>query len=126
MRVAILAALPVLALAGCAGTPARSHGPAAGAVRSSAVAPAIASSAAEPQTVQQRAAAEAAIRAGYHVKLRQGQRLYCREETPIGTRFSEEHCFTIEQLTAAQRNEDRLHDMLAKPRTCGGSTCVAQ
>ncbi|MDE1924345.1 MAG: hypothetical protein KGL34_01460 [Gammaproteobacteria bacterium] len=84
------------------------------------------SSAPASATVRQKAAIQAAIRAGYELKQRDGQPLYCREETPIGTRFSQLHCYTVDQLVAAQRDRDQLHDMLARPQTCGGSLCVAQ
>lgn len=109
-----IACLVLCGLAGCASGPRKPPTESANGV--SAV----------PDTVQQRAAVDAAIRAGYHPTSIHGQTLYCREETPIGTRFSERHCYTIAQLTASQRDRDALHDMLAKPRTCGGSICVAQ
>lgn len=120
MRIAghTIACLVLCGLAGCASSPPAPPATAAAGNAGAATAAA--------ETVQQHAAIEAAIRAGYHPRVRDGQQLYCREETPIGTRFSELHCYTIEQLTAAQRASDRLHDLLAKPITCGGSTCVAQ
>ena len=77
--------------------------------------------------IQQRAAIDAALRTGYRERIRDKQPVYCREETPIGTRFSELHCYSVQQLTDMARNKDEMHDALARPLVCtGGAQCVAQ
>lgn len=83
-------------------------------------------SAVSSESIQQRAAINAALKAGYSLRLRQGEQVYCREETPIGTRFRNLHCYTVAELADALRDQDTLHDLLARPLVCsGGSICVA-
>ena len=44
---------------------------------------------------------------GYRLQVKHGQRLYCRTETPLGTRFGKRVCQSPENIAAAtERSQD--------------------
>jgi hypothetical protein len=66
---------------------------------------------------------------GFRVKRRKGRELYCREESTVGTRFTEQMCYTREQLDAIAEQNDRSmgelergRSVCSNPSFCGGPT----
>ena len=116
-----LAVMGGLLLAGCA-----AHPPAATQDGSAGV-PHLASAAASPPNsvqVQQDAAVRQAVKTGYRTKSADGGKLYCREQTHIGSHFSDTACFTPEQLVRMMAVQSELQDMLNVPERCtGGFSC---
>jgi hypothetical protein len=57
----------------------------------------------------------------YKRVVRSGQTLYCKKETPTGTRFVEETCLTQAQMDAREKNAqnftDDVHGMAVLPPT---------
>jgi hypothetical protein len=65
-----------------------------------------------------------ALKNGYHGKTDGGERVYCRVESRVGTHFTNEYCYTPEQLAKAFSLQDETQDMLRQPMTCnGGMLC---
>jgi len=103
----------------------------AGDTRSSVNAEARAPSIAEEASAQI-AAQEAAEKtefktpAGYKKKKKKsGEIFYCRSETPIGSRFPQEYCFTQAQLQRMEKSKRGMQDDVAmRQRMCTtGSAC---
>ena len=129
-----------LAAAGCASQPAsRSAGdaspaPAAAATAATAPATAVEPAAASPATgggaAQAKAAtgtaaasAEPRVPPGYKLVERDGQILYCRSVTPLGTRFPSKVCMTeAEYRDFESRNESMRQDM-SRRQICVGAHC---
>jgi len=55
-----------------------------------------------------------ALKAGYRQQLVGGKVVYCREETPLGTRFPETACLNATQLSARFSNADQTRDDLRR------------
>ena len=70
-------------------------------------------------------AVDYAIRTGYRETANnKGVKTYCRQQTVIGTHFSNQVCYTPDQLSLMFANEDSLRDKLVQPYTCTNSlTC---
>jgi hypothetical protein len=64
-----------------------------------------------------------AIGIGYRPRIRDGQRIYCRTYTPLGTRFPEEKCLSADAILDEIRRSDEAKDTMAKYGTCVGSSC---
>ena len=77
--------------------------------------------------VEQHAAEEAEFRtpAGYKKKKKGDQTMYCRSQTPIGTRFPTEYCYTQAQLERVLKSTQGMQDDVAmRQRMCTtGSAC---
>jgi hypothetical protein len=62
--------------------------------------------------------------AGYKVKSKGGGTVYCKSETPVGTRFATEYCFTEAQLERIEKNKRSIQeDHAQRTRTCAGASC---
>jgi hypothetical protein len=74
--------------------------------------------------VQEDQAIHAAIRNGFHTRVRDGQKVYCREESMVGTHFTNDVCLTPAQLAKRIQTQNTLQDLLRQPLTCaGGFSC---
>lgn len=49
---------------------------------------------------------------GYKVKFLDGETVYCRKSTPLGTRFPTEVCLTVAQYEESVRQQDGLRQEL--------------
>ena len=79
--------------------------------------------------VEQDAAQEAKFRTppGYKKKKRGDKIMYCRSETPIGTRFAQEYCFTQNQLERIEKSKQGMQDDLAmRQRMCTTQTACGE
>ena len=108
------AAAPAAAEAEPVAAPA-SPAPAASAVAAPAAAAPVAAPAAE----------EFKPPSGYKKKTRDGQQVYCRNETPIGTRFPTEYCFTQADLERIDKNKRSIQmDHATRTKMCStGAAC---
>lgn len=64
--------------------------------------------------------------AGYQKRTRDGKTVYCKGETPVGTRFSRQYCFTadeLERIEANRRNVQREVDRARRNCVAAGSYC---
>jgi hypothetical protein len=108
------AAVPAAPVAEPAATP-QAPAPAASAV----AAPAAAASLAAP------VAEEFRPPSGYKKKTRDGRQVYCRSETPVGTRFPTEYCFTQTDLERIEKNKRSIQmDHSTRTKMCSsGAGC---
>ena len=62
---------------------------------------------------------------GYKKKTRDGRQVYCRNETPVGTRFPTEYCFTQEDLERIEKNKRSIQmDHSTRTKMCStGAGC---
>jgi invasion protein IalB len=92
-----------------------SPAPAANAVAAPAAAAPVAASAAE----------EFRPPSGYKKKTRDGRQVYCRNETPVGTRFPTEYCFTQVDLERMEKNKRSIQmDHSTRTKMCStGAGC---
>ena len=111
------------ALAGCASGPAGqvSDSPksaAASAVVAPAAQPAAKSSPEGP------ASKEFQPPAGYQRKTKGGSTVYCRSDTPVGTRFATEYCYTQSDLERMEASRGNIRQEVDRARrTCSGAGC---
>jgi invasion protein IalB len=77
--------------------------------------------------VEEHAAEQAEFRtpAGYKKKKKGDQTMYCKSQTPIGTRFPTEYCYTQNQLERIEKSKQGMQDDVAmRQRACTtGSAC---
>jgi hypothetical protein len=116
------------ALAGCASEPARQapeslKAPAAAAP----VSPAAKTTAAQP-VAKSDAAAPASKEfqppAGYQKKTKGTTTVYCRSDTPVGTRFPTEYCYTQSDLERMEASRSNIRQEVDRARrTCTGGGC---
>ena len=59
--------------------------------------------------------------AGYQKRSHEGKTVYCKSETPVGTRFSRRYCFTQDQLERIEANRRNVQREVDRARR----TCVA-
>ena len=116
------------ALAGCASEPTKQ-------VSASPQAPAAAapvSSAAKTTSAQPVANADSAAPAGeefqppagYRKKTRGTTTVYCRSDTPVGTRFPTEYCYTQSDLERMEASRGSIRQEVDRARrTCTGAGC---
>jgi hypothetical protein len=65
--------------------------------------------------------------AGYTKKTAGDRTVYCRKETPVGTRFATEYCFTEEQLQRIEKSGQGMRDDVARrQKTCSGAACMGE
>jgi hypothetical protein len=62
---------------------------------------------------------------GYKEKTRGGTTVYCRSQTPIGTRFATEYCYTQADLQRMEKSKQGMQDDVSRAtRVCGsGQSC---
>jgi hypothetical protein len=97
---AVAAAVPTAAPE----TPAALVAPSAQTARPTATSPA------KPSGAQETAVAR--VPTGYKARVRDGETLYCRKSTPLGTRFPTEVCMTVAQYEEFVRQGDGLRQEL--------------
>ena len=119
--------IAVTALAGCASEPAKQasapSSPAAVAPVATVAATAAKDSAAKADP---EASADGASQppAGYQKKTRGSTTVYCRSDTPVGTRFANEYCYTQADLERMEANRDSIRQEVDRARrTCVGTGC---
>jgi hypothetical protein len=63
--------------------------------------------------------------AGYKEKTRGGTTVYCRSQTPVGTRFATEYCYTQADLQRMEKSKQGMQDDVSRAtRVCGsGQSC---
>lgn len=63
----------------------------------------------------------AKARPGYRAKSRNGEAVYCRSETPTGSKLLNENCYTEVQLEEIERQAEEIKDGINRQRvgTCG-------
>jgi hypothetical protein len=62
---------------------------------------------------------------GYKTRQKNGETVYCREETPVGTHFPLTNCLTEEQTLTAMRNAIQTQDFMRNaPGRCAGASCL--
>ena len=116
------------ALAGCASEPTKqaSESPKAPAA-AAPVSPAAATSATQP-VAKSDAAAPASKEfqppAGYQKKTKGKSTVYCRSDTPVGTRFPTEYCYTQADLERMEASRSNIRQEVDRARrTCTGAGC---
>ena len=121
------AMLVAVLLAGCAGTPPVVP-PDGAAAPTSPSAPAAApmSQRAVPEAV---VASDAAVitakaRPGYRLRNRGGTPVWCRQETPTGSRMPVEACYTEAHLEQIDAEAEDVKDTLSKQRALCGASCA--
>jgi hypothetical protein len=76
---------------------------------------------AEPTTA---ASGEFVAPAGYQTRHRGKTTVYCKSETPIGTRFAKEYCYTQADLERMEASKVNLKQEVERTRrTCTGGGC---
>jgi hypothetical protein len=61
---------------------------------------------------------------GFKERFRKGEIVYCRKETPLGTRFPQTLCLTEAQMVDKLKNEAELQQELGKAGACIGDKCA--
>ena len=115
MRRAIWTTIPTILMTACAASPPASAPPSAAAKASAVVVAPSADSAApaaKPTPDQLRAAAR---HAGYQPRKVNGQELYCRDETPVGTRFPHSVCLDEADLATRSEINQAVKDSMRLP-----------
>jgi hypothetical protein len=116
------------AMAGCASEPAKQvsdtpKAPVAGAPVSPTAKPA----ATQPVAKSESAAPgsnEFRTPAGYQKKTKGKSTVYCRSDTPVGTRFATEYCYTQAELERMDSSRSGIRqDVDRARRTCTGGGC---
>jgi hypothetical protein len=119
MRFAIWTTFPTILLAACAATPTAPSAPAAAAKAPIAAAPAaVATTAAASAPAAQLTSdqvRDAARHAGYRPRTVNGQQLYCRDETPVGTRFPQSVCLSEADLAIRAEINQGVKDQMRAP-----------
>ena len=120
MRFAIWTTIPAILLGACAAAPTAPSAPVAAAKLPVAAAPTAAAATAEASAATAKPTPdqvlEAARHAGYQARTVKGQRLYCRDETPVGTRFPQSVCLSEADLaTRTEINQVVKDRMRATP-----------
>lgn len=108
-----LAIIGGLSLAACASHPPVETNAANGSLRTASATPNFVQ-------VQQDSAVRQAIKTGYRARGIDGDKLYCREQTRIGSHFTDTACFTPDQLVQLMAVQSELQDMLNVPERCSG------
>lgn len=80
-----------------------------------------AAAAAEDEDVSRALDSEVKRLASQHrVVVRDGQKLYCKRYTPLGSRLSEEICMTEDQLYQMAMRQVEAKDSYRRPKVCAG------
>jgi 2-oxoglutarate dehydrogenase E2 component (dihydrolipoamide succinyltransferase) len=134
MRILLILAMAGLAACSTAPTESVSDQPAAAPAPAAAAAPAPAAAPSAPASPAAAAApaaqeeAEWRPPAGYKARVENGNRVYCRKTTVLGSRFAKDVCMTEAQLRDfEQSNEGMRQNKDQTSRMCaGGGACQAQ
>jgi len=116
------------ALAGCASEPTKqaSESPQAPAA-AAPVSPAASTTTTQPVAKGDAAASaskEFQPPAGYQKKTRGTTTVYCRSDTPVGTRFPTEYCYTQSDLERMEASRSNIRQEVDRARrTCTGAGC---
>jgi hypothetical protein len=129
MRLAILTGCCVLLLGACASAPAPEAPPTPAAPAPTAPADGV-TKAGDVQTgsgsmqVRAQAPTTGKARPGYRLRTRNGETVYCRSETPTGSRMAVETCYTAAQLETIDQQTETFKDTVEQTRArCAGPTC---
>ncbi len=57
------------------------------------------------------------VPAGYKVRVRDGETLYCRTVTPLGTRFAQQVCMTVAQYEDLEQRDANMQQELSRKQT---------
>ena len=120
MRFAIWTPIPAILLAACAAAPTAPSTAASDAKLPVAASPAAVAAAAPATAPAAKLSSdqlrEAARHAGYQARTIKGQQFYCRDETPVGTRFPQSVCLSEADLaTRSDINQVVKDRMRATP-----------
>ena len=115
-------------LAACSGTPRSAAVAAAAPPYQAPMPPAAANSATAAAPAQAAASAEKVdpnlVKAGYSVKRRHDQVLYCRTEVITGQRIGTRICLTAAQIQTEKQNVTKAKDLLNQANySCMGTSC---
>jgi len=119
--------IAVATLAGCASGPAKQAPEPPTAAAAVPVAPVVATAAQKPtEKADPKASASGEYfpPAGYQKKAKGSTTVYCRSDTPVGTRFATEYCYSqadLERMEATRANIRQ--DVDRARRTCVGAGC---
>jgi hypothetical protein len=119
MRMA-LALIVVVTAAACA------SGPAQQAASPNPPQAALVAATAAPSAAESTAATGGGFNApaGYQKRNRGGTTVYCKSETPVGTRFAKEYCYTQADLERMEASRVNLKQEVERTRrTCTGGGC---
>jgi hypothetical protein len=120
--------IAAVALAGCASGPTTKVSESPKAPDAAApVSPAATTTATQP-VAKSDAAAPASKEfqppAGYQKKTRGTTTVYCRSDTPVGTRFPTEYCYTQSDLERMEASRGSIRQEVDRARrTCSGAGC---
>jgi len=119
--------IAVTTLAGCASDPAKqvSEPPSSAAAASAA---SVAATSAQDPTGKADAKASAGGEysppPGYQKKTRGSTTVYCRSDTPVGTRFATQYCYTEAELERMEASRANIRQEVDRARrTCTGAGC---
>ena len=110
-----LIAVTLVGVAGCA-----SHGVAPAPVGTFATSPADERRPVNSVQLQEDQAVRTALKIGYHAKLQNGEKVYCREQSVPGSHFVNNYCLNPGQLIRAFDRQTEVQDMLRQPFICSG------
>jgi hypothetical protein len=119
--------ITAIALAGCASEPAKQaaeprSAPAAPAARP--VAPAVAKDPVAKVDPEASDDQGFVAPAGYQKKTKGSTTVYCRSDTPVGTRFATQYCYTQAELKRMEESRANVRQEVDRARrTCTGSGC---
>ncbi len=60
---------------------------------------------------------------GLFPRVRNGQTVYCKNETAIGSRIPTEHCYASDALDDIIRNTQQTQDMMLRSGACPNAAC---
>jgi pyruvate/2-oxoglutarate dehydrogenase complex dihydrolipoamide acyltransferase (E2) component len=60
---------------------------------------------------------------GFHMRVRNGKTMYCKEDAQLGTRFVTERCMDENQLVETLEAQQRQRDQLNQAICTGGGSC---
>ncbi len=63
---------------------------------------------------------------GYKEKFRKGDIVYCRKETPLGTRFEQSVCLTELQVADRFKKEEEMQQEAKRSSACGSIGCMKE
>jgi hypothetical protein len=120
--------LVAVTLASCAGTPHAdppigTAAPPPTSVAAAASQPAVAETtqvATDPDPVT-----VAKSRPGYRLRNRDGTPVWCRKETPTGSRMPVETCYTAAQIEQIEAEAEDIKDTIGKERALCGASCAS-
>ena len=66
---------------------------------------------------------EQARQEGFRVEIHYGRKLWCRENSSVGTHISDNQCLTEPELEEQLRIEAKNREDWARSRNCGNAAC---